>query len=103
VTAWATATELKRPASDPCFTIGHSTRTLAGIVAPLQQADVTLLVDVRLIPLSRTIPQFNQDALAGALTAAGIGHRRLASLLARRNAILGIIVVIAAVELARGV
>jgi uncharacterized protein (DUF488 family) len=45
------------------FTIGHSTRTLAEFIALLRQVDVTLLVDVRSFPRSRTTPQFNLDTL----------------------------------------
>ena len=49
------------PASGPIFTIGHSTRTLAEFVALLRQVDVTQLVDVRSIPRSRAMPQFNGE------------------------------------------
>jgi uncharacterized protein (DUF488 family) len=66
------------------FTIGHSTRTLAEFVALLQQVGVTLLVDVRSIPRSRTTPQFNRDTLPDSLAAAGIGYRHLRALGGRR-------------------
>lgn len=62
------------------FTIGHSTRTLADFIALLRAAEVTLLVDVRTVPRSRTNPQFNADTLPDALAAAGIGYRHLAAL-----------------------
>ncbi len=67
------------------FTIGHSTRTLAEFVALLRQVDVTLLVDVRSIPRSRTTPQFNGDTLPGSLAADGIGYRHLPALGGRRH------------------
>ncbi len=70
---------------DVVFTIGHSTRTLAGLVALLREAAVTLLVDVRSIPRSRATPQFNGDTLPGALAAAGIGYRHLRALGGRRH------------------
>jgi uncharacterized protein (DUF488 family) len=62
------------------FTIGHSTRTIAELVALLRQVAVDLLVDVRSIPRSRTNPQFNADTLAAALVDAGIAYRHLPAL-----------------------
>ena len=76
---------MNRAAGDTIFTIGHSTRTLAEFVALLQQADVTLLVDVRSIPRSRTTPQFNGDTLPDSLVADGIGYRHLRALGGRRH------------------
>jgi uncharacterized protein (DUF488 family) len=66
--------------SDTIFTIGHSTRTLAEFMPLLRQIDVTLLVDVRSIPRSRTVPQFNRDTLPDPLAAEGIGYRHLPAL-----------------------
>lgn len=70
---------------DTIFTIGHSARTLAEFVALLRQVDVTLLVDVRSIPRSRTTPQFNGDTLPASLAADGIGYRHLRELGGRRH------------------
>lgn len=67
------------------YTIGHSARTLAEFVALLRQVDVTLLVDVRSIPRSRTTPQFNGDTLPDSLAADGIGYRHLGALGGRRH------------------
>jgi uncharacterized protein (DUF488 family) len=67
------------------FTVGHSTRTVADLVALLQEAEVSLLVDVRSFPRSRTTPQFNGDTLPGSLAAAGIGYRHLRALGGRRH------------------
>ena len=67
------------------FTIGHSTRTLGEFVALLRQVEITLVVDVRSIPRSRTVPQFNADTLAGSLAAEGIGYRHLPALGGRRR------------------
>jgi uncharacterized protein (DUF488 family) len=75
---------MNRQVSNTIFTIGHSTRTLAEFVALLRQVQVTLLVDVRSIPRSRTTPQFNGDALPGALAVDGIGYRHLRALGGRR-------------------
>jgi uncharacterized protein (DUF488 family) len=62
------------------YTIGHSTRSTAELVALLREAGVELLVDVRSVPRSRTNPQFNADALPAPLVAAGIGYRHIATL-----------------------
>ena len=70
---------------DTLFTIGHSTRTLTEFTALLRKSGVTLLVDVRSIPRSRTTPQFNYDTLPGALAADGIGYRHLRALGGRRH------------------
>jgi len=51
----------------------------------LQQAEITLVVDVRSIPRSRTNPQYNTDALRDSLAAAGIGYVHLAALGGRRH------------------
>ncbi len=45
------------------YTIGHSTRSVAELVALLREAAVGLLVDVRSVPRSRTNPQFNTGTL----------------------------------------
>jgi uncharacterized protein (DUF488 family) len=71
--------------SNIVFTIGHSTRTVDELVSLLREAEVTLLVDVRSIPRSRAMPQFNIDVLPGALAAAGIRYEHLRALGGRRH------------------
>lgn len=66
-------------------TVGHSTRSLAELIALLAGAGVDFLVDVRSFPRSRTNPQFNVDSLPAALAAAGIGYRHLKALGGRRG------------------
>lgn len=84
-----TSTETQRVWSSciahPVFTIGHSTRTVAELVALLRQVDVRLLVDVRSIPRSRAVPQFNADTLPETLAADGIAYRHLSALGGRRH------------------
>lgn len=72
-------------ATNPVFTIGHSTRTIVEFAALLQQVNVKLLVDVRSIPRSRAVPQFNTDVLPSSLAAEGIGYRHLLALGGRRH------------------
>lgn len=54
-------------------------------MALLRQVEVTLLVDVRSIPRSRTTPQFNGDTLPDSLSAEGIGYEHLRALGGRRH------------------
>jgi uncharacterized protein (DUF488 family) len=56
------------------YTIGHSTRTAAELLALLQELGIEAVVDVRTIPRSRHNPQFNQDALARTLGGAGLEY-----------------------------
>jgi uncharacterized protein (DUF488 family) len=64
----------------PFFTIGHSDRSLEVFAELLIQAGVTLVVDIRKMPRSRTHPQFNEDALPASLTSFGISYEHIAAL-----------------------
>ncbi|WP_336975027.1 DUF488 domain-containing protein [Sphingobium aromaticiconvertens] len=55
------------------FTIGYEGATQADFIARLNQAGVTLLADVRAVPLSRR-PGFSKNVLAAALREAGIDY-----------------------------
>ena len=68
------------------FTIGHSTRTLEELVAILQSHGVSELVDVRTVPRSRHVPQFNAETLPSALAASGIEYMSLPALGGLRKA-----------------
>jgi len=67
------------------LTIGHSTRTIEEFVSMLEAHGVELLVDVRSIPKSRRVPQFNSDALAASLQPQGIEYLHLKNLGGRRH------------------
>ena len=67
------------------FTIGHGTRSLAELLACLEQAGARTLVDVRRYPGSRRNPQYNQPALAEAVGGAGIAYRHEPELGGRRS------------------
>ncbi len=67
------------------FTIGHSTRTLEAFIGLLQQVDVDFLADIRSIPRSRAMPQFNLDTLPVSLAEHNIGYRHLSALGGRRH------------------
>jgi len=68
------------------YTVGHSTRTLDELVAIVTDAGVRLIVDVRAFPMSRRHPQFNKDALAASLPAAGVDYCHMPELGGRRHA-----------------
>lgn len=67
------------------FTIGHSTHSFGDFAALLAQEGVQRVIDVRKLTGSRRFPQFNADALAPALQAAGIGYQHIAALGGRRG------------------
>jgi uncharacterized protein (DUF488 family) len=61
-------------------TVGHSNRPLDEFVDLLRAHSVTLLVDVRKMPRSRSNPQFNIDALPDELNRVGINYLHLPGL-----------------------
>lgn len=67
------------------YTIGHGTRSIEEFVATIRGASVARVVDVRAFPRSRTNPQFNEDALAQSLAAAGIEYVHRPTLGGRRR------------------
>jgi uncharacterized protein (DUF488 family) len=67
------------------LTIGHSTHSIEEFIALLNSHGIRHLVDVRSIPKSRHVPQFNTDALASSLHAAGIAYTHLKALGGRRH------------------
>jgi uncharacterized protein (DUF488 family) len=56
------------------YTIGHSTRTLAELIAVLQRHAIETLVDIRTFPMSRRLPYFSRESLEKALPATGIRY-----------------------------
>jgi uncharacterized protein (DUF488 family) len=73
------------PTAATVFTIGHSTRALADLLALLEEFEVTTLVDVRRFPGSRRYPHFGGPALAQSLAGAGIGYVHEPDLGGRRD------------------
>jgi uncharacterized protein (DUF488 family) len=62
------------PSEDDIFTIGHSVHELDELVALLRQHGVEALVDVRMYPRSRRVPQFNSDLLERSLPERGVAY-----------------------------
>ncbi|GAB6197271.1 DUF488 domain-containing protein [Lysobacter xanthus] len=67
------------------WTVGHSTHPWDDFVAILQRAGIRAIADVRLLAGSRRFPQFNDDAMAQALPAAGIAYVPFRDLGGRRR------------------
>jgi uncharacterized protein (DUF488 family) len=70
----------KQTSPQTILTIGHSTHSLEEFVAILEGHHVARLIDVRTIPKSRRVPQFNAESLAQHLPAQGIDYVHLKSL-----------------------
>ena len=64
----------------PFYTIGHATRPIDEFTDLLQNAQVTLVADVRTVPRSRTNPQYNHETLPQTLKPFAIGYRHIATL-----------------------
>jgi uncharacterized protein (DUF488 family) len=76
----------KKTTKQPVFTIGHSTRSLAELIALLRAHGVKRVIDIRTIPRSRHNPQFNRETLARALRGSRIGYVHLKKLGGLRRA-----------------
>ena len=68
------------------YTIGHSTHPIDEFIAILKRYGIEQLVDVRTVPKSRHVPQFNSHELAAALDKQGIAYVHLKSLGGLRHA-----------------
>lgn len=56
------------------YTIGHSNRSAADVIASLRRHGIAQVVDVRSFPFSQYTPQFNREALERTLAEAGIAY-----------------------------
>jgi uncharacterized protein (DUF488 family) len=70
------------------YTIGHSTRSLEELVSALRAHEIQTLVDIRAFPMSRRLPQFNNDSLEQSLPAAGIRYLSMKALGGYRKKVL---------------
>lgn len=68
------------------WTVGHSTRSWEEFVSLLQAYELQAVADVRRLPGSRRLPQFDQDTMAGNLARSGIAYRWFPGLGGRRRA-----------------
>lgn len=67
------------------WTVGHSTRPLALLLAVLQRYRIEAVADVRRFPGSRGLPQYQEPVLERALHLAGIDYLSLPALGGRRQ------------------
>ncbi len=80
---------MPRTAAHPAgtiYTLGHSTHTLEEVVEMLKAHQVGGIADVRSIPRSRRVPQFNADALEVDLPRHGLAYYPFKDLGGRRHA-----------------
>ena len=61
-------------------TIGHSTHPIEEFIGILEAHGIRQLVDVRTMPCSRRVPQFNKENLSASLPASGITYRHMPGL-----------------------
>lgn len=64
----------------PFCTLGHGRRSIDELVDLLRGLEVGLLADVRSVPRSRSIPQYNLEVLPQSLAASGLGYQHIAAL-----------------------
>lgn len=67
------------------WSIGHGARALADFLAVLGERGIAMLADIRTFPGSRRHPHFGREALATALSTAGIAYEHLPGLGGRRS------------------
>ncbi|MDQ2665854.1 MAG: DUF488 domain-containing protein [Gemmatimonadota bacterium] len=68
------------------YTVGHSTRSSEEFIGVLEAFHIELLVDVRRMPGSRRLPQFDSATLARSLAAREIDYCWISQLGGRRRA-----------------
>jgi uncharacterized protein (DUF488 family) len=71
--------------TDPVYTVGHSTHSIAAFVSLIECHSITAIADVRSQPYSRMNPQFNRESLKEALQTAGIKYVFLGEELGARS------------------
>ena len=67
------------------WTIGHSTRSFAGLLSLLQEFEIGLLADIRSYPGSKRLPHFNKAYLEVELPKNGINYLHIKDLGGRRT------------------
>ncbi|PZR98886.1 MAG: DNA repair protein [Candidatus Nephthysia bennettiae] len=68
------------------YTVGHSTRSFQDLVTILHHCSIELLCDIRTLPGSRRLPQFNKSTLELTLPPSGIEYIHLKELGGLRHA-----------------
>lgn len=77
----AKATKAGKKGNRPViYTIGHSTRKMEDFTAILKRYNIRILADVRSMPGSNRVPQFNKENMEPALEAEGIHYTHIKAL-----------------------
>lgn len=76
---------INSPGKHTIYTIGHSTHSLEEFVGMLQSFEIKALVDIRLLPGSRRMPQFDKENLEASLKEYSIQYTHLKALGGRRK------------------
>ena len=69
----------------PVYTIGHSTRSSDEFLDVLEASGIEVLADVRRMPGSRRLPQFDSSSLERSLAERGMDYRWIVQLGGRRR------------------
>ena len=75
----------RRDGEQTVYTIGHSTRSIDELLELLEATGIEVLVDVRRMPGSRRLPQFDAAALGRSLSERGIDYCWIPQLGGRRR------------------
>lgn len=67
-------------------TVGHSTHSIEDFIGILEAHGIRQLVDVRTMPRSRRVPQFNRESLSASVQTTGILYRHMPGLGGLRHA-----------------
>ena len=65
---------MMKPERVEVLTVGHSTQSFTDFLELLRKAEVTAIADVRSVPYSRRVPQFNRETLTQALGGENIAY-----------------------------
>ncbi len=57
------------------YTVGHGNMTLDGFITLLKRYGINCVVDMRRVPYSRFVPQFNRENLQGRLRQEDINYK----------------------------
>src|SRR4029079_153971 len=76
----ALASSRRTPVAHHFVTVWHSTRSIADFVALLQEAEVKLVADVRMVPRSRRNPQYNRAVLPATLASFDLSYMHVPEL-----------------------
>ena len=66
--------KMENPGAKAVYTVGHSNMELKNFFKLLKMYEIKVLIDVRSVPYSKHVPQFNKGNLHSCLESVGIGY-----------------------------